>query len=222
MALQVIPVRVFFQKKGRLKYISHLDTMSLLTKALSRSNLPVWYTEGYNPHIYITLPFALSLGYEGQREVMEFKLVEEVEADVIKTRLNKLLPEELNIIDVTHPVKSSMDATWADYKMLLYYKDGADEAAEKFSEFITSPTIIVEKKSKRGMLPVDIKPAVNISEFKAVEEGLYIEGRFAAGNEYNINPRIFWESFSGFYAREPKDVRVTRVRILDSEGKDFA
>ena len=59
--MQMIPVRIFFEKTGRAKYTSHLDTMRTMTRALKRSGLPVWYTQGFNPHLYSTFPLPIAL-----------------------------------------------------------------------------------------------------------------------------------------------------------------
>ena len=46
-------VRLRFSKQGRLKYISHLDINRALSRAFKRAAVPMWYTEGYNPHPHI-------------------------------------------------------------------------------------------------------------------------------------------------------------------------
>ena len=61
-----IDYRLFYTKTGRLKYISHLDTNRLMQRTLKRSGLPVWYSEGFNPHIYITFALPLALGLESE------------------------------------------------------------------------------------------------------------------------------------------------------------
>ena len=43
-------LRVFFEKRGNIRYISHLDLMRTMTRAIRRSGIPLWYTEGFNPH----------------------------------------------------------------------------------------------------------------------------------------------------------------------------
>jgi radical SAM-linked protein len=64
-------IRVFFSKTGNAKYISHLDLYRSFSRAIQRSGLPVWITEGFNPHIYITFALPLALGIEGQEEAMD-------------------------------------------------------------------------------------------------------------------------------------------------------
>ena len=57
-------VRIFFEKCGEAAYISLLDLQRVMGRALKRSGLPVWYTLGFNPHIYMTFTCPLSLGQE--------------------------------------------------------------------------------------------------------------------------------------------------------------
>ena len=52
-------VRLFFSKKGRAVYISHLDLLRTMQRALKRAGIPVWYSEGFNPRIYLNFPLAL-------------------------------------------------------------------------------------------------------------------------------------------------------------------
>ena len=46
--------RAFYQKFERAKYISHLDLYRAVQRTFQRADIPVWFTEGYNPHIYLT------------------------------------------------------------------------------------------------------------------------------------------------------------------------
>ncbi len=60
-------VRVFYSKKGRMKFISHLDMNRFMTRMILKSGLPVWYTEGFNPRPYLTFALPLSLGFESEK-----------------------------------------------------------------------------------------------------------------------------------------------------------
>ena len=85
-------VRVFFAKEGRLKYISHLDVTRCLARVFKRSGLPIWYTQGFNPHAYLTFALPLPLGVESRCESFDFRLTEEVSYEEVKDRLNAVLP----------------------------------------------------------------------------------------------------------------------------------
>ena len=59
----MIDKRIRFTKTGEAKYISHLDLYRFMLRALKRAKLPVWHTEGFNPHVYVTFALPLSLKY---------------------------------------------------------------------------------------------------------------------------------------------------------------
>ena len=87
-------VRVFFAKEGRLKYISHLDVTRCLARVFKRSRLPIWYTQGFNPHAYLTFALPLPLGVESCCESFDFRLTEEVSCEEVTDRLNAVLPDD--------------------------------------------------------------------------------------------------------------------------------
>ena len=62
-------VRVWFRKTGAACYISHLDLTHCMARALHRSRIPLWYTQGFNPRAHMVFALPLPLGMEGEREV---------------------------------------------------------------------------------------------------------------------------------------------------------
>ena len=60
----LITVRIRFEKTGEAAYISLLDLQRVFHRILKRSGLPVYYTQGFNPHIYLSFACPLSLGQE--------------------------------------------------------------------------------------------------------------------------------------------------------------
>ena len=64
-------VRIRFSKTGRARYISHLDLSRVMQRSLRRAGIPLWYTEGFNRHPYVTFAAPLSLGFEGLQETMD-------------------------------------------------------------------------------------------------------------------------------------------------------
>ena len=70
-------VRIWFKKDFECRYISHLDLNRCMLRALHKSKIPVWHTEGFNPHPFATFPLPLSLGFRGVNECMDIKLEED-------------------------------------------------------------------------------------------------------------------------------------------------
>ena len=93
-------VHFSFSKKGLMRYISHLDLMRLFTRAMRRAELPLKMSEGFSPHPKLSLKRALKLGLESEYEEASIVLKFPVEPGDFKNRLQKQLPEGIQVKDV--------------------------------------------------------------------------------------------------------------------------
>jgi len=94
-------IRITYSKTGMLRFIGHLDMQQLWERALRRAELPVRYSQGFNPKIRLNLASALPLGYISRCEVLDFWLEQNMVCEIIQAKLNKTLPEDLKVIDTT-------------------------------------------------------------------------------------------------------------------------
>ena len=85
-------IRFEFQKVGELAYLSHLELMRALQRALRRAGAPLAYTHGFNPQPKISVAQALAVGVEGLRELGELQLIERMEPADLLARWNCQLP----------------------------------------------------------------------------------------------------------------------------------
>jgi len=91
-------VKFIFTKKGTMRFISHLDLMRLLTRALRRAALPLKMTEGFSPHPKLSLTRALKLGVESDHEEARIVLKEPVVVKDFVSRLQPQLPDGITLI----------------------------------------------------------------------------------------------------------------------------
>jgi radical SAM-linked protein len=96
----VYKVNFIFSKQGLMRYISHLDLMRLFMRAMRRADFPLKMSEGFSPHPKLSLKRALKLGLESQHEEAAIVLQFPVELADFKNRLQKQLPEGIEIKDV--------------------------------------------------------------------------------------------------------------------------
>ena len=89
-----------FSKTGLMRYISHLDLMRLFMRAMRRAELPLKMTEGFSPHPKLSLKRALKLGIESEHEEASIVLRFPVTPEEFKDRLQKKLPEGIQLKDV--------------------------------------------------------------------------------------------------------------------------
>lgn len=95
--MRMFEVRLWLSKQGRIKYVSHLDMFRLMQRAVRRAEIPLWYTEGFNPHPYISFLLALSLGTEGLREPVDIRIVDDMTPEEIKTGLTAQCRRDLRL-----------------------------------------------------------------------------------------------------------------------------
>ena len=88
-------------------YISHLDVNRLMTRAVRRAKLPMWYTEGFNPHPYIAFALPLPLGQSSESEFMDIRVTGDMTDDEIVARLREVMPQGIEIISAGESVHSS-------------------------------------------------------------------------------------------------------------------
>ena len=95
----VYRMKFSFAKKGPMCYISHLDLMRLLMRAMRRAELPLKLSEGFNPRPKLSIKRALKLGVESENEEASIILRERLLPEDFKRRLKEQLPEGIIIKD---------------------------------------------------------------------------------------------------------------------------
>ena len=115
LRLERFEYRAVFSKTGRAKYISHLDLMRAFQRVFKRAPLPIWHTQGFNPHVYIMFPLALPLGTDSRVEIMDFALTEDIPYGEVLERMNAQTPVGLEIVSVSKPEHKHTDITSAEY-----------------------------------------------------------------------------------------------------------
>ncbi|UCD14978.1 MAG: DUF2344 domain-containing protein [Candidatus Omnitrophota bacterium] len=97
MNIAKYPVKITLYKKGEMIYFSQLDIMHVLERALRRTPLALFYTQGFNPHVKISFSKALKLGVEGKIEVTLY-FTSKVSLDELTGNLTPQLPAGLDIV----------------------------------------------------------------------------------------------------------------------------
>jgi radical SAM-linked protein len=100
----VVRHRVTFSKTGDARLLSHRNTMDLLERAIRAAGLPARYSEGFNPHMRLSMGPALALGIESRHEVFEVDGRDRFPADAA-ARINAKLPAGVEILEV-RPVRA--------------------------------------------------------------------------------------------------------------------
>ncbi len=216
----MIDYRVFYQKQGNAKFISHLDVNRCMQRAMKRTGLPVWYSQGYNPHIYIAFALPLSLGFSSQYEVMDFRLTEERPAEEICRLLNSALNPDFAVWKVAKPIEDPRNIAWSEYQMVLA---GDADLQQIWQDFLTWPEISMTKKTKRSDKLVDLTAMFCDPVLQPLPNGtLLFTLKCAAGVENNLNPTLLTDAFALYHPQTPcQTISIERTGIFTQKGEKF-
>lgn len=217
-----IDVRLFYTKTGSAKYISHLDVMRAFQRALKRSRIDFWYTEGFHPHLYLTFALPLSLGYESVAESVDFRLVAPMPYEEIVHRLNAVLPVGFKAIAAGKPKMDAKKIRYADYDISFAAegKDSEQMLADWYRCFDREEVPVI-KKTKSGEKEINIKPHIKLSKLE-IKEGRYcFRARLVSGVELNINPDLLFVAFENFAGFRPEDISVRRTAVYNEKMEKF-
>ena len=217
-------VRLRFSKTGRLKYISHLDINRAMSRALKRAQIPLWYTEGFNPHPYMSFSLPLSLGVESLCESVDLRIIGDITNDEIKNRLNNVLPQDIKIVDVYDDFRDNSEIVYSDYVYKFEFKDN-EAAFEKIKNVLSSDEIIALKKGKQGrrrvMKETNIKSFIDKYSISIRNDVIVLNIRLLAGPEKNLNPSLLFDTIIRLIDMDFEWKSIARISLLDKDYKEF-
>ena len=196
--------RITFTKLDSLKYISHLDLQRAMTRLLVRSKLPVVYSEGFNPHPRMSFAVPLSIFQEGENEILDVKLSEEVPLQSVLDSLNAQTFPGMKFTKAVK-VEKKLPAKFAVYR--LEYR--TDMEKEEFIKAFSSEMTVLRKTKTKEML-MDIAPKIKF--LSAVKNGNILTARveLPASNTDYLNPSYITE----FFGERVKILRTVRESII--------
>ena len=182
-------IRARFVKREPMLYISHLDLAKCISKAMVRSALPVWYTEGFNPIPHLVFSPPLSVGCGGINEALDFKIVKEVSDEEIFARLSDAMPDGIELTEVYTQDMKLKTIAWAE-NVIEYHSpviSDAERVCAEIGEMFASPVVML-KRSKSGEKECDISPLVKRASAELRDGVLYVTAVTSASGENYLNP----------------------------------
>ncbi len=202
-------IRIRFRKTGSLKYISHLDLCRTVCPAMIRAKIPIWYTEGFNPHPKMVFSPPLPLFVESECEFLDIKITQNIPLDELRDRLRAAFTDELYVEDVYIPRRKIQEITYAEYRISGFSDISPDDML--LSE------LILTKKTKSGQeKAVDIRPQVK--SVSRLDNGELLVVLDASVTSY-LNPDGFCRALCARFGES--DYSIVRAGWYDESLKKF-
>ena len=215
-------LRLRFKKTGRAVYTSHLDLMHTMQRVFSRAGFELKYSEGFNPHPQISIALPLSVGASSVCEIMDFRLKQDADLKELPAKLSAVMPEGLEVIEAYEQQRKVAELKWLEIEGVFEYDERDTEAMrQRLEAFYSKDSIVIVKKTKRGMGETDIRGGIRSISF-AAETGLVRVNAVISAQEPTINPELLCEALRQLESDiAPDFAKFTRIETYDKDMKVY-
>jgi radical SAM-linked protein len=151
-----------FKIGGLVRYLSHAETMRVFQRACVRADVPVAFSEGFNPHQKMSLILPRSVGIESDDEILCLVIRENATIDVesLKAGLKDELPEGIGIVSVE--IRRSEDAPVPESAKYRIRLRGDKKPAQEIEKILASEMILIARTSGEGTKTksIDVRPFI--------------------------------------------------------------
>ena len=209
--------RLKFIKIDRMKFIGHLDLLKLFQRTLKKSDLPIAYSEGYNPHQKVAFALPLSLGFSSEGEYVDIQFTEEIDVSKLQKVLNMHFPDGISVTKIIKQNGGKNAASvlaYASYEIEFPFAEDFKTAAEYINN---KNEIIIEKKNKKGITKeIDIKSDILKAEVISNNKILIL---ISAGSDRNLKPEAVAKLFLEYFKKDFEDykfkIRYKRLEMFE-------
>ena len=208
-------LRFCFEKNGTSAYISHLDLMKALQRSFVRAGIPVKYSQGFNPHIEMSIVVPLSTGYETRCDLCDLDLVcDEMPANFVED-LNAVMPRGMKVLHAGAADRPVREIAYSAYEIVL---PAGDTNAMKA---LFDQPVTLEKRSKRGRRDVNLQDYIKELSFAAEGDKTLCRCILSAGND-PLNPMYLTQALKNAgLVEEDATAKYIRTGILDENCEIF-
>ncbi len=151
--------------QGDLRFLSHRDLLRAMERITARANLPVTYSQGFNPRQKLSLACPRPVGVTSLDDPLIFALDEPMEADELLARLNDASPEAIRFLSAETMETRRPPRPTRNRMELAIPPDKLQTVKTNLNEISTVSAWPIERKVsvKRGrhtMRSIDIRPMV--------------------------------------------------------------
>lgn len=217
--LYALKLRSKFEKDGDLRFISHLDLMRAIERAMRRAEIKFSLSKGFNPHPLLSFGSALMIGATTHGDYFDVVLEEEVDPEKFKNDMNRTLPKGLKIIDCYQvDDKDLLSDRISESEYIISVNTLIDEKDIKdiVERFIKRDEILIEKDTKRGKKIIDLKQyMVDLKILDICEDELtfYLRLKISEGSPSPIHVLKAIDNFGG-HILDLERIRVDRKNLV--------
>lgn len=210
-------VRLRYSRTGRVRFLSHLDFMTLFHRTAVRAGVPVAFSQGFNPHPKISFGPALPVGMESEAEYLDMEIDPLADLLAITKALNRALPQGIRILEarVVPKKAASLSGSIAKHHYAVDVPaERSGDLAGRIVSLLGRSRVLVRRKDKEK----NIRPGIASIEARERAEGTVLE--IVLQEAYGAAPRVqdVLEQLFGMTREEALILQVTRTGAFCRDG----
>ena len=183
-----------------------------MSRLFSRAEVPIWFTQGFNPHPYMVFSAALPIGITGENEFLDIKLTEDCNFEELCAKMNAEAPRGLEFKKIY-----SADNSFSEIVSALYTVKMPESYVESFEAFLKKDEINISKKTKKGFIEVNL---IDYIKYEKSEDDTF-KVILPCGNDMNLSPLLLTKAYLDENADKYNDFNITRHCFYKANGELF-
>ncbi len=205
--------RLRFSREGDLRYLSHLEEITLFRRIFRRADLPLAYTQGFQPQMKISFGPAISVGYASQSEYVDIELVRRLNTEEIRKMVTAQLPKEISLLEIKRipTFFPSLESTLNVAEYHIGLPNNLKEVDKKIEQFFSQEKVEIVKQRKKEI--IDVRPLVR--ELKFMDNKIKLFLRFLP--KKNIKPELVIQKIFDLSLEETICLDIERVQLWQED-----
>jgi radical SAM-linked protein len=165
-------LRIRYARRGRLRFSSHRDFQRALERALRRAEVPVAFSQGFNPRPKVSYANAAATGVASEAEYVEVAVTSRLVPDRVRAALDAALPPGLDVLEVVEALTPDL-TTRLEASVYEIALPGVpdSQAAAAVAAFLAAEEVTVQRLTKTGMRSFDARAAVLLLQVRDAPVG---------------------------------------------------
>ncbi|MDD5644878.1 MAG: TIGR03936 family radical SAM-associated protein [bacterium] len=200
--------RVSYEKKGLIRFVSHLDVARMVMRALRLGVNELRFSQGFNPHPNVSFCQALSLGFESDSEYFDFEALGRLDANLLPGKINRNLPKGIRVLRVDELRRGSgvEDPVSCVYEVAL--EGFSEDIRRRVEQFESCETRPFRKRNGREVNLRETVDEIRLLNEKDNRPGLFL--RLSLENQKYINPKSVICELLGYAEKDVLKLRFRR------------
>ena len=212
-------LRIQYAKEMRVRFLSHLDVVRMIERAIRRSRVPVAYSEGFHPRPKVSFGPPLPMGAVSRAEYVDLLLDQDFEIGFVES-LKQQFPPGLAVARAL-ALPAKVISLFERINVLAYrvtLPQGADHWEQRTHAFFAQQEVMADRPTEEGTRRINIRPHVQTLAASGVGDGSILEMELLLSDKGTVRPSEVVAALGADEHLDPRTLVFERTEVFIQEG----